>query len=142
MTDLGKLTDFSHILVCGDFNLPSINWSDPSVPSTSENCTSLSSQFLESIKDSFLWQRVDQLTHFRGLQTANTLDLIFTNEENMVGTLEYDAPISKSHHSCIRFELKCYLDKTRTQCSSLNFARADFEAIRQKVSTLTDNTLH
>jgi hypothetical protein len=36
MTDLGRLTDFSHILVCGDFNLPSINWGDPSVPSTSK----------------------------------------------------------------------------------------------------------
>jgi hypothetical protein len=69
------------------------------------------------------------------------LDLIFTNEENMIETLQYDAPIGKSHHSCIRFELKCYSDKTRTKCSSLNFARADFEAIRQKVSALTDNTL-
>ena len=141
MTDLGRLTDYSHILVCGDFNLPSINWSDPSVPSTRENHTSLSFQFLESIKDSFLWQHVDQPTHHRGLQTANTLDLIFTNEENMIETLQYEAPIGKSHHSCIRFELKCYSDKARTKCSSLNFARADFDAMRQKISTLTASTL-
>jgi hypothetical protein len=61
----GEPEDFTHILICGDFKIPAINWNNPTVPTTAENPASYSAHFIESILDSFLWQHVSQPTHLR-----------------------------------------------------------------------------
>ena len=72
---------FSHILIIGDFNVKEINWS---LCESSEKQEHISSVFLEGIKYCFLFQHVREPTRFREGQTPSTLDLILTNEENMV----------------------------------------------------------
>ena len=72
---------FSHILTVGDFNMNEINWS---LCESSENQEHISSVFLEGIKDRFLFQHVREPTRFREVQIPCILELILTNEENMV----------------------------------------------------------
>ena len=119
----------SHILICGDFNLPGIDWDD--APSTTQGPDSLNSKFIDCIQDCFLWQHVTQATHQRGAQAANILDLIFTNEENMVSNLDIQAPVGKSHHNVLLFDLQCYVTHAPSIRKSYNFKRGDFNRLRQ-----------
>lgn len=92
----------SHVLICGDFNYPNINWENGKCSSHGASC------FLEGIRDCFLHQHVTNPTHHRPNQEANILDLVLTNEEGMVSRLDHKAPIGKSHHSVLTFTLNCY----------------------------------
>jgi hypothetical protein len=60
--------------------------------------TAFPSRFLVCIDDCFLTQHVREATHHRPGQAANTLDLVLSNEENMVEGVQHHAPLGKSHH--------------------------------------------
>ena len=53
-------------------------------------------------------------TIYRGDNTPNTLDLIFTNESGMLDSLKYLAPIGKSHHSSLKMDFCCYTKASNT----------------------------
>ena len=80
---LTSLNGYSHILICGNFNYPNINWSSLSCT------TSYSQDFLDSIHDSYLFQHVTEPTHYRPNTIANILDLVLTNEEAMINNIQY-----------------------------------------------------
>ena len=118
--------NFSHMLICGDFNLPDVKWS--------ENCTcdsQLSTLFVEGFRDCFIHQHVLQPTHHRPGQTANTLDLVFTNEEGMVDDISYEQPLGKSHHSTLTFELKCYTKQSESSKPRFILGKANMEEIKK-----------
>ena len=75
ITDMGDPAP--NIIVCGDFNLPSILWQDGHEPEVTNdrdmfNCIS------DFTSVNFLQQHITNPTHRDG----NTLDLIFTNNSN------------------------------------------------------------
>ena len=70
-------TNPSHLLIVGDFNIKGINW----IEHTSEaNETHVSTRFIECIRNSFLFQHVQEPTRYRSENAPSILDLIFTNE--------------------------------------------------------------
>ena len=77
----------------GDFNFPEINWVNNEV---STNINSDQYKFYECIQDNFLFssQHICSLTRFRCCQNSNLLDLVFTNEEDIIT----DTPVGKSDH--------------------------------------------
>ena len=72
---------------------------------------------MEAIRDSFLVQHVVK-PHFRGNQTANVLDLVFTNEREMINTIKHEAPVGKSHHQTLLFKLRCNMEKSYTTATA------------------------
>ncbi len=54
--------------------------------------------FLECVRDLFVHQHVKKPTRMRGDNIPSTLDLIFTNEENMIDQLEYLPSLGLSDH--------------------------------------------
>ena len=60
-----------------------------------------STKYLNCVLDNFLFQHVKVPTRFREGQQPSCLDLIFTNEENMVDldSLNIDSPLGKSDHA-------------------------------------------
>ncbi len=95
----------SHILVAGDFNYPEIEWKEGISPQDPNN---KAARFMEATRDAFLTQHVLDPTHFRNNQVPNVLDLVFTNEDNMISIIEHLAPLGKSHHQVLKFNYKCY----------------------------------
>ena len=84
---------FSHVVVAGDLNYPDIKW---------ENCNAEKEEselFLECLRDCFWYQHVQDFTRFRINQQPSVLDLIMTNEEDMVVDLEYLSPLGASDHN-------------------------------------------
>ena len=71
----------THLLIMGDFNYSDINWRTETTPADVNNNAT---KFVECLRDCFLYRHVKDLTHYRGNQKLNTLDLLITNEEGMI----------------------------------------------------------
>ena len=118
---------YSHVLVCGDFNHPSLNWRDSTSPTDGNHPASF---FMEAVRDSFLVQHVTEPTHYRGDNTPNTLDLI-TNESGMLDSLKYLAPIGKSHHSSLKMDFCCYTKASNTSKDRHIYDKGDYDRMRE-----------
>ncbi|VDH94238.1 Hypothetical predicted protein [Mytilus galloprovincialis] len=106
-TDMG----YSHILIMGDFNYPEINWETWNTKGDRPNSTE--NKFLEALQDNFLYQHTTKPTRWRGADTPHTLDLLITNEEEMISNLEYMSPLGKSDHCVLSFDFNCYVNIKR-----------------------------
>ena len=122
----------SHILIVGDFNLPEINWS--TCTTTSNNMENKNNTFMECIRDHYLFQHVTIPTRGRGNQNPNILDLILTNEENMVSDLEHLSPLGHSDHAILRFKFNCYLTKSPTIATKYNYNIGNYEAMNKEMN--------
>ena len=117
----------SHMLVVGDFNYGSVNWE---LLQSSEGINSCSSTFVECIKDLFLYQHVESDTRFREGQAPSRLDLVFTNEKEMVSDLEGLPPIGASDHSCLQFKFQCYTNQNDCGTPRPAFHKGDYPSLR------------
>ena len=72
---------FSHLVIMVDFNFKEIDWDNLE---KSESKNHISSLYLEGVKDTLFLQHCKEPTRCRHNQEPSLLDLIFTNEENMI----------------------------------------------------------
>jgi hypothetical protein len=123
--------DRSHVLVVGDFNHPELNWTEGTSPSSIDHKATM---FMDTIRDSYLFQHVTASTHFRAEQTPTLIDLILTNEENMISNLVHSAPIGKSHHNVIQFEYVCYTKRpVNAKVKQFCYMKGDYEGMRREM---------
>ncbi len=80
-----------------------------------------------------------QLTRFRGNDIPSTLDLIFTNEENMVDNLEYSPGIGSSDHLVISFRFLCYIEINERSNEHLNYNKGNYSQIKDDLINVSDN---
>ena len=93
----------SHLLICGDFNYPEIDWIHESVVETTETIQ----PFIDTIQSCYLLQHIFEPTRFRDGNEPGLLDLVFTNEEGMIGNIIQNPGLGESDHICINFDLNC-----------------------------------
>ena len=105
----------SHVLINGDFNHPEINWEHML---STKNEDHKSSKFIEAVMDSFLFQHVDQPTHYRSDQQPTLIDLILTADEAMISNVQYLHPLGMSHHCGLLYEFNCYTKLMQNQSFS------------------------
>lgn len=98
-------TEYSHILFTRDFNSPRINWEDWTTPG-GEHTSEF--RFVEAIRDAYSYEHVIKATRGRGTSIPSLLDLVITNEEDMVDSVEITAPLRRSDHSMMEFTFNCY----------------------------------
>ena len=114
--ELEKLLDYdkegpvkaSPRVIMGDFNLRQINWE---TETSNVNGNHLDTKFLEAVRDNFVFQHEKEATRMRDNQQELTLDLILTNEENMIDRIKYLPPLGKSDHVIIQFSLISYISR-------------------------------
>ena len=121
----------SHVLIGGDFNQPDIDWANETAPTSQSHPASI---FMEFVRDSFLFQHVMQPTHYRAQQTPTLIDLLFSNEENMISNLRHCSPVGKSHHQCLYFDFVCSSSIPNRNTKRYNFRKADFNKMKKLVS--------
>ena len=83
-------TGYNLTFIVGDFNIKRIDWEDMK---STEGPNVLSTKFLESIEDSFMYQHVDRPIRHRVAQDSSTLDFVLTVEEQMVENINYLSPL-------------------------------------------------
>ena len=115
---------FSHVLLTGDYNFPSVDWESWSAKDK------VSLNFLECIRDCFFHQMVDQPTRYRINQQPSILDLILVNDKNYIQNIDYQAPLGNSDHNVLVFEYKCYFQYNNSKSVKFNYFKADYEKLR------------
>ena len=118
---ISKEKKFSHIMVMGDFNFPKIDWKNWLTKGDK-----ISENFVESIRDSYMFQHVMENTRMRENCEPSTLDLILTNDENMIEELNYTSPLGNSDHCSLEFILKCYCEKKSCKTERWNYFKGDY----------------
>ena len=100
---------------------------------TEGGLTDFNTLFIEKVRDCFLTQHIQDVTRIRGDNTGNTLDLIFTNDEEIVEEIKIDSPLGKSDHACNYVRL----DVQELEDSNIKhvfiYEKADYEMMKRKL---------
>ncbi len=95
----------SHVLMMRDFNYSEIDW--PNCHSTAPP-NHRSHTYINIIQGMFLYQHITEFTRYRKGHNPSLLDLILTNEEDMITDIQYVPPLIKSNHVCLIFNTNMY----------------------------------
>ena len=110
----------------GDFNC-SVNWKTQAADAESM-------RLLDFANKEYLTQWVDKPT--RG---NNTLDLVFSSEDNVISKLSVGEKLGKSDHNMIRFEILTSFTKLEKRFMKPNFRKADFSRLRCEIRRLPNS---
>ena len=122
------------VLFLGDFNYPEIEWDQETVIKGKEHPAH---KFLDTVHQNYLFQAVKEPTHHRMQQKANILALILSNQNDLVTDVKYMAPLGKSHHSVLCFNLKFPKKwKCITGASKFLVNKGDFDSMRKYVESV------
>jgi hypothetical protein len=116
----------SQMVIMGDFNYHEIDYVNNEVNSGPE---SEASKFFYKTHDLALTQHVVQPTRVRQGQRPSLLDYLFSSEENLIEQVNYEVPIGKSDHVCLRCAIKIDKPDKPTQIGKLDYWKGDYQAI-------------
>lgn len=126
-------SDSSAVLICGDFNFKDIDWD------TQTGSMASSRKFIECVQENFLTQHVAETTRSRDGQTESLLDLILTDHMDIVGDIEYRAPIAKSDHLCLLYKLKASAHKRNLLPKRRRYYKGNYAQIRDGLAAVDWN---
>lgn len=118
---------YTHVIICGDFNYPNIDWS-------ADSCTGGGEHFLDVVNDCFLTQHVEEAT-----RDDNILDLVFSSEEEMIQDVEVCEPLANSDHNIVQFKAVVSGASPHSQVHSKvmrNFKRANWQEMKRALNSV------
>ena len=123
---LNEATSLSQtLLITGDFNMKDINWENYT---TIHNETHYEYDFIECIKDNFLFQHISDFTRIRENQTPHILDLVLTKDENDIENITILPSLGVSDHVLIQFDFLCSFSEHCTGKPKIKYSNCDFAA--------------
>ena len=141
---INDMNESSQIVLTGDVNFPSIDWSQSSVTSSQgRNIQASATQFLGLLSENLLTQYVNEPT-----RKSNILDIFCTNNPFLVQSVEVSQTNISDHNIVqITIHIETELIKSipenqeRNGFSALDFSKANYEAISADVQTIDWATL-
>lgn len=125
--------NYSHFLAIRDFDFKNTDL---------EHVASVSgelqpeTEFVEKIKDLFLFQHVTEATRFREGSEPSILDLVFTNEEDMINNFVFHNSLGKSDHLSLIFDYICYKVIKSDETLRFNYSKANFASIGEDMNMI------
>ena len=145
---LSSISPAPLIIFTGDFNLPHINWENTSTTQCATPVQKLCFSALKAfINDYFLTQYVTKPTHYQG----NTLDLVFTNDSELIFDYKcVNTLLTVSHHKIIEISTSSHFTsslhitdnasnyETMPPLSTLNFHHdnIDWNSLQEDLCTI------
>ena len=86
---------------------------------------------LDTIQGMYWTQHIYQPTRIRGTDTPRILDLVLTNEINMIERIEYLPPLGASDHLTIAAKLNLYTEVNQNNNHSLALNKTNFKEVRK-----------
>lgn len=117
------------IIVCGDFNLPNINWSTCNSAHCSKD--SCSGVFLDFYCSFGMHQLVTEPTRL-----DHILDLVLCSDFGRVLNTRCVTPFSTSDHSSVCFDLVCETPLREQTFSAYDFQRADWSGVKSYLNII------
>lgn len=128
IVEASQMKQFSHLLIMGDFNYPRIDW-----PNWNSNGDKDGELFMESIRDSYLYQHVSGYTRNREGNVPSIIDLVFTNEVDMVDEVLHESPLGHSDHCVLVFQFNCYYEIKGNTTQKWNFYKGDYTEMAKEM---------
>jgi len=127
----------SGIIISGDFNFPSINWTDAYVNDTPSNRYAF--RFFDIIQSLHLTQHVDFPTFIRADGSVlNTLDLIISDSKQRSTNIQHTHPLGHANqgHLVINWEyqISSLTSTDNIHSEKLNFKRGDYVNLAKSIS--------
>ena len=128
-----NLSISSKLMLVGDFNYKDIDWKSYS---SKHSLNHPVSNFLDTLLKNNLFQHVDSYTRYRGNDRPSCLDLVLSNTNDLITSLDYNPPIGNSDHAVLNFVVDFSVDcHTPSQVKEIfDFKKADFTAICNQLS--------
>ena len=123
--------NYNHINITGDFNLKSINWETMTTCLTDPD--SYENQFIECVRDCYFTQHILEPTRQRGRDNPSCLDLVFTNNENLIESIEIMAPLGKSDHAIVKHTLNLQTNPAPPKIK-IQYEKGDYEKIKESLN--------
>ena len=114
---------YRSVVIVGDFNHRSIDWNTMHAEREGQ-------PFLDTIQDCFLNQKVDEPT--RG---ENVLDLVLTNNDNLIDNVIVKEPLGMSDHNTVYFDLKLHIDPPNWKMNYKDFRRGDYLEMSKQLNS-------
>ena len=89
-------------------------------------------QFIETIRDCYLYKHLLKPTRSRSTDDSSLIDLVLTNEVMQVSNIEYHAPLSKSDHCVTTFKYHCCLDYSQPK-ERYVYHKTDLNSMRREL---------
>ena len=121
-----------NLVITGDFNYPNIDWD---LYRNLNDTMDKEFRFLEIVKDCFLFQHVNKPTRGRGTNIPSILDLVLTDEENLLDTLEHEAPLGKSDHAMLNIKIRCTGSEETSSITRWNYDKGNYEKMKEIFNT-------
>ena len=115
-----------NVLIMGDFNYAEIDWSRHTV---STSALSGCCEFFRVVEDCFYTQHV--LSPTRG---GATLDLVFTNEPDLVSDVTAIQNLGSSDHNMVAFTAHLYCNQFYSKRSLRDYNKGDYDAINSALT--------
>ena len=116
-------SNFDSIIVCGNFNLPDIDWTT----GVAVKNDSIHAFFAKTVKDNYLHQLVDFPTRLN-----NTLDLLLTNIPDKVMNMHGFQDVIDTDHTLVSFDLDLNIyKKPKIKRSVYNFKNRNWSVLKE-----------
>ena len=113
ITEVGN----KHILLMGDFNVPNIDWVNHTPTPVADGYTK---SFVKAVEESFLTQHVTVPT-----RENSVLDLIFSNEPDLVSNVDAIGNLDNSDHTMLLFKLHLEYESVDNRGVRRDYNRGD-----------------
>ena len=124
----------SPVIICGDFNLPNIDWS-------ADNCKLCSDSTCSGVMVDFVYNQGLQQYVFLPTRNESILDVVFSNDQNCLFDVKTVEPFSTSDHNQVHFQvLKTEINSDHTYVIR-NFKHADWIGIKEFLNRFDFNNL-
>ena len=123
-------TNSAYKLLVGDFNYGAISWQDNTATSAAETA------FLDCLQNTYMNQHVEEPTRGRSGQNPSILDLIISNDPNIVSYIRYESPLGKSDHTCLVFNINCYKEAGESARKFYIYDKGDYEHMTAELSNI------
>ena len=122
----------THKLIIGDFNYPELDWyTETSNAGPNHKAT----KFLKTTKDALFIQHQKKPTRYREGQQSNTLDLVFTDSEELIQEVKVEAPLGKSDHYSLLLSLSVSPSRIEKKPRK-NFGKMDSKILKNELKQI------
>ena len=112
------------LVIMGDFNYGDINWENMETKGDG-------SEFIDLVQDCYMTQHVKEAT-----RANRILDLILSNDPEMVEDVRLYCPIANSDHNVIMFTILAGRERKSSKQEGYNFHKADYGRICEELASI------
>ena len=126
-------TNPARLLMIGDFNYPEIDWDNHHTNQPENHRASL---FIKTTQDLFLHQHTTENTRYREGQIPSLLDLVLTNEDDIIDNIQYLPPLGRSDHICMIIETNMIIKNETNNIPRYAYHKGNYAKMLQNLGSI------